>query len=92
MPCCETRRDAPLSCLEIDLVPLGLAPLARPHGPPDVRVCAERNPLLLAGERYLKRHQRLPVGAISSYRPRPSNKRTVTSLDAGRHAQTSVDE
>jgi hypothetical protein len=25
------RRDAPLACLKIDLVPLGLAQLARPH-------------------------------------------------------------
>jgi hypothetical protein len=31
----------------------------------------------LPAKRYLKRHQRLPVDAISKYRPRPSNKRTV---------------
>src|SRR5271165_457826 len=31
----------------------------------------------LPANRYLKRHQRLPVGAISRYRPRPSNRRTA---------------
>jgi hypothetical protein len=31
----------------------------------------------LPAKRYLKRHQRLAEGAISRYRPRPSNKRTV---------------
>jgi hypothetical protein len=31
----------------------------------------------LPAKRYLKRYQRLAEGAISKYRPRPSNKRTV---------------
>jgi hypothetical protein len=45
----------------------------------------------LPAKRYLKRHQRLPVGAISRYKPRPSNKRTAFFLTIDLRRRTQAD-